>query len=64
MRLAHLSVENFRIFGAKANAATLELPIRPGLTLLVGQNDSGKSAIIDVLRILLGTTSQDYRQGA
>jgi putative ATP-dependent endonuclease of OLD family len=60
MRLAHLSIENFRIYGAKATAANLELAIRPGLTLLVGQNDSGKSAIIDALRIILGTTSQDY----
>lgn len=46
MRLAHLTVENFRIFGTKQDAANLELSIRSGLTLLVGQNDSGKSAII------------------
>jgi putative ATP-dependent endonuclease of OLD family len=60
MRLTNLSIENFRIYGAKAAAANLELAIRPGLTMLVGQNDSGKSAIIDALRIILGTTSQDY----
>lgn len=60
MRLAHLSADNFRIYGAKANAANLELAIRPGLTLLVGQNDSGKSAIVDALRLILGTTSQDW----
>jgi len=60
MRLAHLSADNFRIYGSKANAANLELAVRPGLTLLVGQNDSGKSAIVDALRLVLGTTSQDW----
>jgi putative ATP-dependent endonuclease of the OLD family len=60
MRLSHLSADNFRIYGAKTDAASLELAIRPGLTLLVGQNDSGKSAIVDALRLVLGTTSQDW----
>lgn len=60
MRLAQLSADNFRIYGSKANAANLELAVRPGLTLLVGQNDSGKSAIVDALRLVLGTTSQDW----
>jgi len=60
MRLTHLSADNFRIYGAQANTANLELAIRPGLTLLVGQNDSGKSAIVDALRLVLGTTSQDW----
>jgi putative ATP-dependent endonuclease of the OLD family len=60
MRLAHLSADNFRIYGAKANAANLELAVRPGLTLLVGQNDAGKSAIVDALSLVLGTTSQDW----
>jgi len=74
MRLAHLRIENFRIFGSRCTSAqpkekepddeskaqVLELPIRKGLTSLVGQNDSGKSAIMDALRLVLGTTSQDY----
>lgn len=60
MRLAQLSAENFRIYGSKSNDANLELAVRPGLTLLVGQNDSGKSAIVDALRLVLGTTSQDW----
>lgn len=60
MRLAHLSAENFRVYGGRSNSANLELVIRPGLTLLVGQNDSGKSAVIDALRLVLGTTSQDW----
>ena len=28
--------------------------------MLVGENDSGKTAIIDALRLVLGTTSQDF----
>ena len=60
MQLAYLSAENFRIYGTEPNTANLELAIRPGLTLVVGQNDSGKSAIVDALRLVLGTTSQDW----
>ena len=60
MHLSHLSIENFRIFGARAQNLHLDLPIRPGVTLLVGENDSGKTAILDALRLVLGTTSQDY----
>ena len=38
----------------------LVIPLRPGLTALVGENDSGKTTIIDALRFALGTTDQDW----
>lgn len=60
MHLARLTVENFRIFGSRADKKHLELQIAKGLTILVGENDSGKTAIIDALRLVLGTTSLDY----
>lgn len=60
MHLAHLTIENFRIFGSSADKKNLELRISKGLTVLVGENDSGKTAIMDALRLVLGTTSQDY----
>lgn len=58
MFLAELRVENFRMFGEGEHA--LVIPLRPGLTALVGENDAGKTAIIDALRFALGTTDQDW----
>lgn len=60
MHLARLTIENFRIFGSLADKKNLDLRITKGLTVLVGENDSGKTAIMDALRLVLGTTSQDY----
>ena len=58
MFLAELRIENFRMFGEGEKA--LVIPLRPGLTALVGENDAGKSSIIDALRFALGTTDQDW----
>lgn len=58
MFLAELRIENFRLFGEGEQA--LVIPLRPGLTALVGENDSGKTAVIDALRFALGTTDQDW----
>ncbi|WP_407062577.1 AAA family ATPase [Burkholderia contaminans] len=35
------------------------LPLSPGLTALVGENDAGKTAVIDALRLVVGTRDQD-----
>jgi hypothetical protein len=56
--LAELCIENFRIFGEGKQA--LVLALRPGLTALVGENDTGKTAIVDALRLVLGTRDQEY----
>lgn len=56
MYLAELTIINFRSFGE--NGMTLKL--KEGLTALVGENDSGKTAVIDALRFLLGTTDQEW----
>jgi putative ATP-dependent endonuclease of the OLD family len=58
MFLAELRIENFRMFGEGELA--LVIPLRPGLTALVGENDSGKTTVIDALRFALGTTDQDW----
>lgn len=58
MHLSSVKIENFRIFGEGADA--LDLPFCRGLTVLVGENDSGKTAIIDALRYALGTTDQEW----
>ena len=60
MDLSSITIENFRVFGQGSDA--LVLPVRRGLTALVGENDSGKTAIIDALRYALGTTDQEWQR--
>lgn len=60
MHLAELKIENFRLFGEGVNAFTLNLS--PGLSAIVGENDSGKSAVIDAIRMALGTRDQEFRR--
>jgi putative ATP-dependent endonuclease of OLD family len=58
MYLSSITIENFRCFGE--GSKRLELSLSPGLTALVGENDSGKTAVIDALRFVLGTTDQEW----
>ena len=58
MRLAEIQIENFRIFGEGDDAFRLTLPA--GIATFVGENDSGKTAIVDAIRLVLGTRGQDY----
>lgn len=55
MYLAKLTITGFRLFGKR-----FELPLTRGLNVLAGENDSGKTAIVDAIRLALGTTSQDF----
>lgn len=57
MYIAEIRIENFRLFGADDRAFVL--PLAPGLTALVGENDAGKTAVIDAVRLVLGTRDQD-----
>lgn len=56
MYLAELSIANFRSFGPQG----VTIKFQEGLTALIGENDSGKTAVIDALRFLLGTTDQEW----
>ena len=58
MFLAELLIENFRVFGEGQDALTLSL--KPGLTALVGENDTGKTAVMDAIRFALGTRDQEF----
>ena len=60
MYLAQITIENFRCFGT--GDQRLELAFKPGLTALVGENDGGKTAIIDALRFVFGTTDQEVQR--
>jgi putative ATP-dependent endonuclease of OLD family len=62
MFLSLLFIESFRIFGSEADGRHLRINLRPGLNVLAGENDSGKTAIVDALRHVLWTTSLEYHR--
>lgn len=56
MYLSELTISNFRCFGSTPET----IHFNPGLTALVGENDAGKTAIIDAIRYTLGTSDQEW----
>ncbi|MGD0217460.1 MAG: AAA family ATPase [Desulfobaccales bacterium] len=65
MYLSELRIWNFRRFGTKklANGSEspgLSLRFNEGLNLLVGENDSGKTAIVDAIKLIILTQSREY----
>jgi putative ATP-dependent endonuclease of the OLD family len=61
--LSELKIWNFRKYGSgKDDAPGLHLKFNKGLNLLVGENDSGKTAIIDAIKYILQTQSYDYQR--
>jgi len=60
MYLSRIIIENFRCFGSGDDR--FEMTLAPGLTALVGENDSGKTAVIDALRFALGTSDQEWHR--
>ena len=58
MYLSALKVQNFRQFGADPNGLFIEF--NKGVTALVGENDAGKSSVIDALRFVLQTRDGEY----
>lgn len=58
MYLSILKIWNFRKYGVGANDAPgLEVHFQDGVNVLIGENDSGKTAIIDAIRYVLHTKS-------
>ena len=49
MHLAHIKVQNFRCL------KNFDLQLHKGLNILLGENDLGKTALIDAIRFILGT---------
>ncbi|MDP2207701.1 MAG: AAA family ATPase [Bacteroidota bacterium] len=63
MYLSELKIWNFRKYGTgESGDPGLHLKLNKGLNLLVGENDSGKTAIIDAIKYLLQTQSYDYQR--
>lgn len=58
MYLAQIEITNFRQFGDPNPSFSLTL--QEGVTALVGENDSGKTAVVDAIRHVLLTRDQDY----
>ncbi|RTQ92242.1 ATP-dependent nuclease [Lysinibacillus telephonicus] len=63
MYLKTLKLYNFRKFAVnKDSSAGLTVHFNKNLNLIVGENDSGKTAIIDAIRYLLGSLSDDFEK--
>ncbi|MEK4479976.1 AAA family ATPase [Paenibacillus sp. FSL R5-0876] len=67
MYLSEIRLWNFRKYGAGDIDPTtgkqkpgLYLKLNPGLNLIVGENDAGKTTIIDAIKFVLTTQSNDY----
>lgn len=60
MYLSQVKIWNFRKYGeSKEEKESVVVNFKKGLNLIVGENDSGKTAIIDAIKIVLGTQSYD-----
>ena len=57
MYIKKVIIENYRCFKEKTT-----IDFNNGLNVLVGENDSGKSAIIDAIKLVLGTTDQNWQR--
>ena len=57
MYISSVSIENFRAFKEKT-----VFHFNPGVTVLIGENDCGKSTVIDAIRYVLGTTDQSWQR--
>ncbi|MGL5013712.1 MAG: ATP-dependent nuclease [Bacteroidales bacterium] len=64
MYLSTLKLWNFRKYGIKgdlfeSSLPGLEIEFKDGVNVLIGENDSGKTAITDAIRYVLRTQSQE-----
>lgn len=63
MYVSYLKLWNFRKFGGDVfdlQVPHLDVSFNSGLNVLIGENDSGKTAIIDAIRLVLKTHSFDW----
>ena len=60
MIVSELKLFNFRRFQSVDGNPGLTIHFHKGLNALIGENDSGKTAVIDALKIVLLTQSNEY----
>lgn len=54
MHISNINIENFRLF------ENFTLDLNPGLNVIVGENNSGKTALLDAVRLTLDTNSAEW----
>lgn len=57
MYISSVAIENFRTFKEKT-----VFHFNPEVTVLIGENDCGKSTVMDAIRYVLGTTDQTWQR--
>ena len=60
MIVSELKLYDFRQFHTEDSVPGLSVSFHKGLNALIGENDSGKTAVIDALKLVLLTQSNDY----
>lgn len=64
MHLSNIKLWNYRKFGSigeiDLSKPNLDLNLTKGLNVIIGENDSGKTAIIDAIKLVLKTHSYEY----
>lgn len=65
MYIENLKLWNFRKYGSSTDVTEetiphLEIPFNKGLNVLIGENDSGKSAILDAIKLVLKTHAYEW----
>lgn len=60
MIVSELKIYNFRQFKSINGAPGLKITFHKGLNALIGENDSGKTAVVDALKLVLLTQSNEY----
>lgn len=56
MYLSNIKIKNFRLF------SSIKLTLNPGLNVIAGENNSGKTALIDAIRLALDTNSAEWNR--
>jgi putative ATP-dependent endonuclease of OLD family len=61
MFLDEIRITNFRKFGKGENGEPgITIKFNRGLNVLIGENDSGKTCVIDAIRLVLSTQSREF----
>lgn len=60
MHLKRIRARNFRAFGDGTVSPSLDWELSPGMNILIGENDAGKTAVVDAIRQVLWTTSYEF----
>ena len=60
MIVSELKLYNFRRFKSVNDVPGLTITFHHGLNALIGENDSGKTAVLDALKLVLLTQSNEH----